>query len=366
MNASSIRSILWIILLALLPGSACAESHPFVARPQPWQRLAEPIISANSTEQTWNKVVTYSPTVIHHDGLFRMWYLGTSTKTRLSNTVMGYAESEDGIEWREHSSNPILTAADIPWGQVIQTPHVLFDAEESIYKMWFVSGYPRTIDERGRVTELDQHLGYATSPDGLQWNVHPQPIYESGRSPSVIKEGPGNYRMWMGSLPASDSEFKGLYSNIFEFSSPDGISWKRAAKPAIYPGGKITTAIYPFVYKEKNTYYMWYGGHIEGRMFQLYGATSEDGSTWESDQERSAFPAREGKTAFDSRYTSTPCLVATPDRYLLYYSARDWVIDYVDGNGVKHRDGASPYAHIGVAVIPRPPHPLRTPPTSRR
>ena len=349
----SISAILAVLLSPLLTPPTQAADHPFDARPQPWERQAEPILSANTTNEDWCKVVVYSPTVIHHDGIFRMWYLGSSTVTRKANTVMGYAESDDGINWHPHASNPILTGEDIPWGQLLQTPHVLFDSEESLYKMWFVSGYPMKIDERGRVTELDQHLGYATSPDGLQWKIRPKPIYPSGRSPSVIKEGPGKYRMWMGSLPGPDSELKGLYSNIFEFTSPDGIHWERAARPVIQPGGKIRTAIYPFVYREKDTYHMWYGGHVEGGRFELFCARSKDGSSWETDQDRPAFPAREGKAAFDSRYTSTPCLVAMPDRYLLYYSARDWVTDYVDAAGVKHRDNSSPYAHIGVAVISR-------------
>ena len=50
------------------------KSHPFEMRPQPWERRAEPVLSARMTKQTRCKVVCYSPHVIHHDGLFRMWY----------------------------------------------------------------------------------------------------------------------------------------------------------------------------------------------------------------------------------------------------------------------------------------------------
>ena len=98
-----------------------AEPSPLDQRPQPWQRLDEPILSARTTNQKWCRVVCYSPHVIHHDGKFRMWYLGTSEASRTNNMVMGYAESDDGLQWREHSGNPV-TGDDVPWGTPIQTP----------------------------------------------------------------------------------------------------------------------------------------------------------------------------------------------------------------------------------------------------
>ncbi len=346
--------VLMLSLLHPISGlSADKEStSPFDARPQPWQRRAEPILSARTTDAEWCKVVIYSPTVIFHDGKLRMWYLGTSTATRKANTTLGYADSDDGINWRAHKSNPILIGDDIPWGVLLQTPHVLFDYEESIYKMWFVSGPIRATDKRGSIF-IHQRLGYAVSKDGLKWDIQPKPIYPSGRSPSVIKEGPDAYRMWMGSIPDPNGDPSGLFTNIFEFTSTDGIQWQRKAKPVIQPSGKIKSSVYPFVVQQGDTWHMWYGGHIDGGGFELFCAKSKDGSTWSIDHQRPAFSARAGKTAFDSRYTSTPCIVAMPDRYLIYYSARDWVTEYTDGHGVKHKDGASPYAHIGVAVIPR-------------
>ena len=96
---------------------------------------------------------------------------------------------------------------------------------------------------------------------------------------------------------------------------------------------------------------MWYGCHIEGGMFEIFCATSPDGTNWKVDHEHPAFSAAPGKTAFDSRYTSTPCLLRRKDRLLMYYSARDWNTRDIDSQGRKRRDGASPYAHIGVATL---------------
>ncbi len=121
--------------ITLAPNSPAAEEpHPFDLRPQPWQQR-QPVLSALTTKQAWCRVVLYSPAVLFKDGKFRIWYIGTSAGSRGPGMAMGYAESDDGIHWTEHADNPILTDDDIPWGEGWQTPFVLFDQEEKVYKM---------------------------------------------------------------------------------------------------------------------------------------------------------------------------------------------------------------------------------------
>ena len=284
-----------------------------------------------------------------------MWYLGTSTGSRAADIALGYAESDDGIEWREHDANPILTGDDLSWGSNFQTPFVLFDEGESIYKMWFVSVTEIERDESGKMTEMTQSLGYATSRDGISWDIHPEPIFESGRSPSVIKEGPGRYRMWMGSRPSRQHPPGDLYRNVYEFTSTDGLQWARSDQPVLQPTGRANSTVYPFVIKEGDIYYMWYGCHLDGGTFEIFCATSHDGTHWDTDHSREAFPAAHGleggRDLFDGRYTSTPSVVSLEDRYLMYYSARDWQDEYTDGKGRKRTDSAGVYAHIGVAEL---------------
>ena len=321
------------------------SSHPFDQRPQPWLRGAEPILSAHTTKQAWNRVVTYSPHVLAIDGKLKMWYIGTSTGSRAMDMVLGYAESTDGYHWQQYEGNPIMTAEDIPWGLFFQTPFVLYDSDEQIYKMWFSSTTKLVRCEKtGRMIGADRPLGYATSPDGIRWKVFPRVIYPASRSPSVIKEAPHRYRMWM-------NETLGA---IYELTSNDGIHWNRGPQPSIRPSGKLHTAIYPFVLQENGRYFMWYGGHVDGGIFEIFAATSADGSSWKIDHQHPAFPASERPQLFDGRYTSTPCVVSLKDRYLLYYSARDWKNDYVDGQGKTRRDGSGVYATIGVAEIRKP------------
>lgn len=340
------------VLIATSAAKVLGEEAWTNQRPQPWIRRDQPILSATTTKQAWCKVVCYSPHVIHHDGLFRMWYLGTSTASRTNDICMGYAESKNGVDWIEHPNNPVLTGDDVPWGEIVQTPYVLWDADESVFKLWFVSGGVDR-DANRKITRNEQRLGYATSTDGIAWKVRPEPIYPSGRSPSVIKQGPNSYRMWMGSRPDVKDQVSGeLYSNIYEFNSTDGIHWNRGEQPVIRPSGVGTSVVYPSVIQHEGRYHMWYGCHVPGK-FELFYATSADGTHWSIDHTESVFPARTGTAFFDNRYTSTPCIVKLPDRFLLYYSARDMKTKYVDGEGRTRTDNVGVYAHIGVAELNR-------------
>lgn len=346
---------LLILLVAAAADGSAADKSPLDRRPQPWKRRDKPVLSARTTKQAWCRIVCYSPHVIHHDGRFRMWYLGTSRSSRSNDIAMGYAESPDGVRWTEHPGNPVLIGDDIPWGRIVQTPFVVFDEPTKRYRMWFVSGAGVSRDEtKKKITVNDQKLGYATSPDGIRWTVHPRPLFPSGRSPCVIRTAANRYRMWMGSSPKQDVAASGLYENIYEFSSTDGLDWTRSAKPVLVPDGPARSTVYPFVIRHRDAWYMWYGCHVDGGRFELFCAKSTDGTRWSVDHRRPAFPARKGKTAFDSRYTSTPCLVRSKDRLLLYYSSRDWVTEFIDSHGKKRRDGAGIYAHIGVAELTLP------------
>jgi hypothetical protein len=233
------------------------------------------VLSALNTQQTWCKVVLYSPSVLCKDGKFKIWYIGTSAGSRGPGKAVGYAESNDGFRWKEYEGNPILTDDDIPWGEGWQTPFVLFDEEENVYRMWFSATTKMVPNSRiaDAWMPTDRVLGYATSSDGIQWEVHPRPVYRDGsRSPCVLKDGPNRYRMWMNVD----------YRLIYEFTSSNGIDWKRADEPAIRPSGDSRTCIYPFVLRENGKYYMWYGCHRPNGLFEIFCATSPDGSDSES------------------------------------------------------------------------------------
>ena len=317
-----------------------------------WKRQKQPILSAMTTDQDWCRVQLYNPTVIRDGGRYRMWYLGSCIATRTGDMNLGYAESADGLHWTEHPGNPILQESDLPVGTGWQTPHVMYDADEEIYKMWFIMIAPRRI-EGDRLVEHDNFLGYATSADGLKWDVHPEPLYPDGRRPCVVKDGPGAYRMWMCSDPGAGEEFGGLCGNIYRFTSADGLDWKRDPEPMLTATETRRSVIYPFVMQGDDGYIMWYGCHVDGGIYEIFCSTSEDGLTWTHHLDEPTLPATRNPNDIDGRYTSTPCVLDDGDRYLMYYCTRDLGNLYRAGDGTIKTDGAGIYRHIAVAVCPK-------------
>ena len=53
------------------------------------------------------------------------------------SAAIGYAVSDDGIHWERPLAHPVLRP-DKPWeNHIIWTPHVIYDEEEDLFKMWY-------------------------------------------------------------------------------------------------------------------------------------------------------------------------------------------------------------------------------------
>ncbi len=314
-----------------------------------WERYEQPVLSAMTTQQDWCRVTLYSPSVVRTEQGYRMWYCGNRTATRTNEMDLGVAESEDGILWTPSPANPILSSADLPWGGAWQTPHVLFDSAAGCFRMWFVMANSER-DSENRLLSFGQKLGYAVSPDGLDWDVHPEPALPSARGPCVLNADDGSYEMWTNTSPSTGGEFRDLVSGIYRSTSPDGLNWTRDPDPAVRTTDTLRSVVYPFVIKSGVEYTVWYGCHVDGGVFEIYCSTSPDGRTWTHHHDKPSFPASHDPNRFDGRYTSTPCVLEEPDRYLLYYSARDWGNFYGAGDGSVQFDADGIYRHIGLAI----------------
>lgn len=170
--------------------------YAFATNPTEWTRHGTAPVLARGGTGSWDQVSVFNPIVMYNGSLYQMWYSGRSGQTGLWQT--GYATSTDGITWEKHSNNPVLTvgaanewdAAGAVAGSVLYV-----DGE---YQMWYHgSGNAGTV--------LGNDVGYATSPDGVNWTKHAgNPILQRDAGtwdaanvwfPRVIKEG-NIYRMW--------------------------------------------------------------------------------------------------------------------------------------------------------------------------
>ena len=165
---------------------------------------ASPVLSADTTQQSWSSKMLYSPAVVHVDGAFKMWYVGSEGDYAAEHGVLniGY-----GIRGRRSVAG------------VCRQPHSsrrTSPSQRTSRRRSFSSTKRNASTRCGSSVCTSMTRGWircwATPPssDGIEWSIHPEPIYWSGRSPSVIKEGPDRYRMWMNSRPSPEDGRHGL------------------------------------------------------------------------------------------------------------------------------------------------------------
>ncbi len=231
----------------------------------------------------WDGKVTWTPCVLYDDGIFKMWYMGSSQNFGTSTEIsIGYATSEDGRNWDRHDE-PVLAHSTLVPGLGVGAPSVIKDGD--LYRMWFVSNFvcPGGCQHR-----------MATSPDGIHWTVEERSVQLLRPAWSlslaglvvtgpVIKED-GIYKMWYGVGVDGNAG-----AGIAYATSADGFEWTPSSTPCIEagPAGSYDhdDAFFPTVFKHDGTYHMYYWGDEEpGASPQdqtVCYATSADGIQWE-------------------------------------------------------------------------------------
>ena len=163
------------------------------ADPTVWTRHAGAPVLDKDGSSSWEQRRVLNPVVLRSDTLYQMWYSAESISSRWQT---GYATSTDGVNWSKHPDNPVLTIGANEWDAVAALAGtVLF--EDGQYHMWYHGTNGNAFS--------GWKIGYATSPDGVNWTKHASnPILEPGSGswdadivgfPRVIKDG-DRYRMW--------------------------------------------------------------------------------------------------------------------------------------------------------------------------
>jgi hypothetical protein len=71
-----------------------------------WQKCG--VVLGPGAPGTWDARIVGRPSVLHEDGVFKMWFDGT---TRAGNRDVGLASSADGFKWTCHGGNPVFRNA---------------------------------------------------------------------------------------------------------------------------------------------------------------------------------------------------------------------------------------------------------------
>ena len=201
----------------------------------------------------WERDVN-RPVVLFLNGKYHMWYTGEND----SASAIGYAVSDDGRQFRRVSPLPVMVA-DRPWEKkALMCPHVIWDDQLKLYRMWYSGGEQYEPDA----------IGYATSTDGIHWDKYPaNPVFRADSSRQweqakvtacqVIRRRDDYLMFYIG--------FKNMdFAQIGMARSKDGITqWERyAANPIIRPGmGWDSSAVYkPFAVMDGEKWLLYYNG----------------------------------------------------------------------------------------------------------
>lgn len=276
------------------------------------------------------------PYVLYVSGEYRMWYtaggLNYPIDTELRSRIC-YASSLDGINWSKYAGNPVLDVDYAgAWDSLgVETVSVLIDSlapATERFKMWYAGQY---------FNSYRYDIGYAVSPDGINWQKHAQPVLQVGGSnewdngflegPSVILEN-GIYRMWYCGYDASvDGSPTDGQANIGYAESSDGINWvKHAQNPVLTVDAGAWDQIYvqdPHVLKLNGQYHMWYGGNeVDGYGQQVGYATSSDGINWTKSLSNPVL-TRGGPGEWDRQTASFPSVLLQNGMYRMWYTGKD-------------------------------------------
>ncbi len=217
------------------------------------------IVLGPNPESGWESDIN-RPIVVEREGTYHMWYTGQAT----GRSWIGYATSNDGVAWKRASDQPVLVAEE-PWEKVaVMCPHVIWDEEQGLFRMWYSGGEQYEPDA----------IGYATSADGLHWTKWTSnPIFASDPNNEweqhkvtgcqVIRHGNSYLMFYIG--------FKDMHSaQIGVARSPDGVTnWQRHPEnPVISPGqnswdGDACYKPFAIYEQEKDRWMLWYNGRLK-------------------------------------------------------------------------------------------------------
>ena len=174
----------------------------------------------------WDERNAYASEVIYQDSIYKMWYVSRNGATY--NGKIGYAESANGINWVKYPGNPVMGWGDTGAfdGSGITYPSIQY--YNGFYHMWYGGWNGSTL-----------RLGYATSTDGIEWvRYEHNPVLNLGDAGEF-----DDTRIQKGEVLIINDEFHlwytGRSSSIAALgyaTSPDGINWtKYSGNPVMSP-----------------------------------------------------------------------------------------------------------------------------------
>jgi predicted GH43/DUF377 family glycosyl hydrolase len=306
-------SVLVFSLLLAIPAMGAAGFVKYAGNP----------VLVTGAVLSWDETLVGAACVIYEGSTYKMWYTGGDADGSLN---IGYATSPDGINWiKDFVNNPVLShSGNIDdWdGFAAAAPWVINDG--GTYKMWYTG-------VKGLVTQI----GYATSPDGVNWTKYgSNPVLPIGAFSEwdqnnvalscVIKDG-SVYKMWYTGRTGSGMSIGNVA--IGYATSPNGTIWiKEASNPVLIKSATATdfdgnAVLAACVTKSGTNYTMYYTGltvNLGANQARIGKATSTDGMVWN----KSSSPVLNigDPGSWDEKGVAAPCVLEMSGTTKMWYT----------------------------------------------
>lgn len=225
---------------------------------------------------TFDSTKVDHPAVLFFDDKFHMWYTAGDADSQYK---IGYATSEDGIDWRrENDARPVLgPGAEGKFDErVVLHPAVVRD-QSGLLHIWYNGDGP----------QRSFWIGHATSRDGIHWERQNggDPVLEpskvGGRKELYVYNvmvllQDGTYHMWYSTALDIDDRgrLKAKGNGIVYAHSQDGTQWTKDAVPTLVNGDPGSLDAYAcfacYVVPRPDGLWMYYSA---GSQYQRYTTT---------------------------------------------------------------------------------------------
>ena len=182
---------------------------------------------------TWDATSVEPGAILFHDGLFHMFYNGSSES---SPGGIGYAISTDGYAWYRMTAAPVLTADDVDYAFSVVRASSVFVRGDGTWVMYFSTERRSRGEPAGAIARAT-----ANQPAG-PWTPEDMPVLQPGRlntwdepvvsQPDVLKTDDG-YVMYYTGLYYREANWT---SSIGLATSPDGVTWIKYNDPTTMEG----------------------------------------------------------------------------------------------------------------------------------
>ena len=131
-----------------------------------WSNLT--IVLNRGKSKSWESIVNRGSVVLYNKK-FYLYYTGQNN----GKSQIGLAISEDGNNFIRQKNNPILKPYYEYEKQSVMNPHVIYDKDEKLFKMWYSAG--ETIEP--------DVICYAISKNGINWIKYKNnPIFKPNKN----------------------------------------------------------------------------------------------------------------------------------------------------------------------------------------